>query len=246
MASVAAASLATGGLAQQSGDEPAISRTEASQIEMPQVPAATGPGRAYLDPAGRPASPPAPSATVVQTTGDATSRAQGRAPASQISARGQGGLGVAQLSKAELDATLAQLTPAERRVLLQAIEGTDICNDPPDVAAIVALCQSRIETRSADFAKLEERQPSAEDRLLRGDFETAALPSINQVIERLARGGASSGDFNNQAIASIALGTSVPTSAPTPDQDPADTAGLGEATQSLINAIIDQLGGRAP
>ena len=64
--------------------------------------------------------------------------------ATKESARGQGGSAMAQLSKADLEATLAQLSAAERRVLLQAIEGTDICNDPPAVAAIVALCQNRI------------------------------------------------------------------------------------------------------
>jgi hypothetical protein len=151
-----------------------------------------------------------------------------------------------QLSKADLDATLAQLTPAERRVLLQAIEGTDICNDPPDVAAIVALCQTRIETRSAEFGTLAESQPSAEDRLLRGDLETANLPSVGQVIERLARGGASSGDFSNQAIASIALGTSAPPVARQPEEEQPGTGNLGEEAQALINAIINQLGGRAP
>jgi hypothetical protein len=233
-------------LAQDSPEDAATSRTEAHQIEMPQVSPGAGPGRAYLDSSGRPAPASRPSATMVQTSGDAASRAQGRAPASQISTRGQGGLGVVQLSKADLDATLAQLTPAERRVLLQAIEGTDICNDPPDVAAILALCQTRIETRAAEFAALAERQPSAEDRLLRGDLETAALPSVGQVIERLARGGASSGDFSNQAIASIALGTSAPTPARPRDEEQADTASFGEEAQALINALINQLGGRAP
>ena len=246
LAVVAAGSVTAAALAQESADQPAVSRTEASQIEMPQVAAGTGPGRAYLDPATRPSPAPPPSTAVVQTAGDATLRAQGRTPTSQITARGQGGLGVAQLSKADLDATLAQLTPAERRVLLQAIEGTDICDNPPNVAAIVALCQTRIETRSAEFAALEAREPSAEDQLLQGDFENATLPSVSQVIERLARGGASSGDFSNQAIASIALGTAAPPPTRQRDEEQSGTGNLGEEAQALINALINQLGGRAP
>jgi hypothetical protein len=246
LAVLAAGGVTTAALAQESADRPAVNRTEASQIEMRQAEAGTGPGRAYLDPAIRPAPAPVPSATVVQTTADATSRAQGRTPASQISARGQGGPGMVQLSKADLDATLAQLTPAERRVLLQAIEGTDICNDPPNVAAIVALCRTRLETRSAEFANLETSQLSAEDQLLQGEFENATLPSVSQVIERLARGGASSEDFSNQAIASIALGTAAPPPVRPREEEQPGTGNLGEEAQALINALINQLGGRAP
>jgi hypothetical protein len=246
MGILAVAGMMSAVLAQESADQPTVNRTEASQIEMPQTAAGADSGRAYLDQGSRTAPAPAPSARVAQTAGDATLRAQGRTPASQITARGQGGLGVVQLSKADLDATLAQLTPAERRVLLQAIEGTDICNDPPDVAAIQALCQTRIETRSAEFATGEGRQFSAEDRLLQGDLESATLPSVGQVIERLARGSASSGDFNNQAIASIALGTTVPPPSRQREEEQSGTGNLGEEAQALINALINQLGGRAP
>jgi hypothetical protein len=153
---------------------------------------------------------------------------------------------MAQLSKADLDATLAQLSAAERRVLLQAIEGSDICENPPAVAAIVALCQNRIETRSGDFAATGERKLSAEEQLLRGDLENAALPTIGQVIERLARGGAASDDFSNQAIASIALGSGVTAPSRPREEDVPDTQSFGEETQALINALINQLGGRAP
>ncbi|NJS14796.1 MAG: hypothetical protein HC788_09550 [Sphingopyxis sp.] len=183
---------------------------------------------------------------MVQTNDNEIVRGASSTPASQISARGQGGPGIAQLSKADLDATLAQLTSAERRVLLQAIEGTDICDNPPNVAAILALCQTRLETRAADFAGAREGSVSAEDRLLRGDLESSVLPSVDTVIERLARGGASSGDLSNQEIASIALGNSAPTPSNPRDEEQPDTAGLGEEAQALINALINQLGGRAP
>jgi hypothetical protein len=244
LAGLALACVAAPASAAQSEAQLSVDPTRASQIDMAQVPTATGPGRAYIDPAARTA--PEPSAAVTQTSGEATFRAQGRAPASQISARGQGGPQMVQLSKADLDATLAQLTPAERRVLLQAIEGTDICNDPPNVPAIIALCQTRLETRSAEFAVLDQDLPSAEARLMQGDFETASLPSIGQVIERLARGGASSGDFSNQAIASIALGAGAQPPPRARDEEQPGTASFSEEAQALINALINQLGGRAP
>ena len=224
--------------------ESPASRTEASQIEMPQ--AAAGPGSAYLDSMARPAAPPQPRASLVEARSDGIIRGKGSAPASQISARADGGPGIAQLSKADLEATLAQLSPAERRVLLQAIEGTDICNDPPDIPAVVTLCQNRIETRATEFAPAAERSLSAEDRLLSGNLESAALPSIAQVIDRLARGGASSGDFSNQAIASIALGTTPAAPTRPREEEQPDTASFGEETQALLNALINQLGGRAP
>jgi len=243
---LAGSGMMTGALARQDEDTAPASRTDASQIQMPEQAAGTGPGRAYLDMAGRPASPPTPRASLMQTAGDQISSGSSNAPASQISARGQGGSGMAQLSKADLEATLAQLTPAERRVLLQAIEGTDICDNPPSIAAVIALCQTRLETRSSDFARRPERVISAEDQLLRGDLEGSMQPSVDQVIERLARGGASTGDFSNQAIASIALGSTTPAPARPRQEENAETGNLGEEAQALINALINQLGGRAP
>ncbi len=247
LATLTLGTAAAGARAAQDQQTSPASRTDAIQIEMPVADPDARAGRAYLDPASRvvPTAPPRTSLT--QTPGEQISRGSGTAPASQISARGQGGSAVAQLSKADLDATLAQLSAAERRVLLQAIEGTDICDNPPAVAAIVALCQTRLETRSAEFGTVAERPLSAEDRLLRGDLESTALPTIGQVIDRLARGGASSGDLSNQAIAAIALGTNAPPPAAMPgdDEQPA-TGDIGEEAQALINTLINQLGGRAP
>ncbi len=219
-------------------------RTQANQIEPPAR--RPGTGRAYLDETGSLPSPPAARSGVTGTSADQISRHDSHGPASQISARGAGGSGMAQLSKADLEATLAQLSSAERRVLLQAIAGSDICDAPPQVAAIVALCQTRLETRAAEFAATPELALSAEDRLLRGDLESTSLPSIAQVIERLARGGASSGDLSNQAIAAIALGTAAPQPAPSGEEAQPEGPGMGEEAQSLINALINQLGGRAP
>lgn len=227
--------------AQDSGDSTPASRTEAFQIQ--QIPDSAD-GKAFIGPIRSRTATSGPSVT--EAPGEQISRGAPNAPASQITSRAQGMQGMAQLSKADLDATLAQLSAAERRVLLQAIEGSDICEDPPAVAAIVALCQNRIETRAGDFAAAGPRKLSAEEQLLRGDLENAALPTISQVIERLARGGAASDDFSNQAIASIALGSGVVAPSRPREEDVPDTQSFGEETQALINALINQLGGRAP
>jgi hypothetical protein len=235
---------AGGAIAQDQGASD--NRIEAPQIEpSPQPGERGGPAsKAFLESAPSQA-PAAPRASLTQSPSDTAPRPAANPAASQITSLSQSGTGVAQLSKADLEASLAQLSPAERRVLLQAIKGTDICDNPPPVAAVIALCQTRIETRSQEFAAMEERPLSAEERLLRGDFDNTALPSITQVIERLARTSAASDDFNNQAIASIALGAPQTPVQPGDEEDGA-TNGLSEPTQSLINAIINQLGGGAP
>jgi hypothetical protein len=162
----------------------------------------------------------------------------------QITAEAESARRVTQLSKAELDATLAQLSPGERRVLLQAIEGTDICERPPAVAAIVTLCQSRIETRSREFTPAAEKPLTAEERLMRGGVEANGQPSVEAVISRLSRTtSASSNDISNQEIASVALAPPPTADKPEEEGDPTGL-GLGNETEALINAIVQQLGGQ--
>ncbi len=163
-------------------------------------------------------------------------------PPAQISSSSTSFERVVQLSKAELEAALAQLTSTERLVLLEAIEGSDICDNPPDVAAIVALCRTRIETRSAEFAARQEDPLSAEERLLRGGIDNDGRPSLSRVIERLSRAPTVSSDnFDNQAIASVALAP--PPTEPDPDTGGDALSGLPNGTEALINAIVEQLGG---
>ncbi|WP_379923271.1 hypothetical protein [Erythrobacter sp. R86502] len=200
-------------------------------------------GKAYLDLEHE--QPLKDRASLVQAPHGQIIRPPNGDTAEQISSRIEASAGIRQLSRADLNATLAQLSAAERHVLLQTIEGTDICDDPPQIPAVLALCRDRIETRSQDFALDIERPLSAEEQLLRGGLDISAQPNFNQVIERLARTNAATDDFSNQAIASIAL---VPDSASTQPKEvkPDGTEGLGEATQALIDAIINQLGGGTP
>lgn len=241
-----AVALAGSALAAQDAPAPALDRTGALQIELPDQGPSDGPGRAYLDESGAPALPATPRASLVGESAERLSPSESIAPASQLSALSDSGPGMAQLSRADLDARLAQLSAAERRVLLQAIEGSDICDDPPRIAEIMALCRNRIETRSGEFTARAEGGLSAEDQLLRGDLDISTLPSLTAVIDRLGRGGASVGDPSNQAIAAIALGTGMPPSDGDPNGDGTGTPQVGEETQALVNALINQLGGGTP
>ncbi|MEQ5788389.1 hypothetical protein J3454_10830 [Erythrobacter sp. NFXS35] len=220
----------------------AASKTEAMQIGEPEdAPDRADPaGKAFLDER----TPSRSRSSLMQGDGDQIGTKSGNGtPQTQITALGESGSRMAQLSKADLDATLAQLTPAERRVLLQTIEGTDICDNPPAVAAVIALCRTRIETRSGEFTAPPEQPLSAEERLLRGGIDETGTPSIQRVIDRLSRVTiASSNDFSNQAIASIALAP--PPEPPTGEEDQNGLGtGLGNETEALINAIVQQLGG---
>jgi hypothetical protein len=196
--------------------------------------------KAYLEPAP-PAQPAPPSES--RTASEQIPSRESTGETAQISADDQGGSAVMQLSQAELEATLAQLTAAERRVLLEAIEGTDICDNPPDVAAIRTLCRDRIETRSAEFADRAKQSLSAEERLLRGGVDEGGTPNVERVIERLARASAAPDNFDNQAIASIALAP--PPAPPTPDEETEALGNLPPGTEAVINAIINQMGGGA-
>jgi hypothetical protein len=226
-----------------------ISPTETMQIgDLPRLQdpadATMPPPSAYLDQTPGASEPPARKAP--QPALDQISGPRGNMPTMQVSADDAGALGLSQLSGVELSSSLAQLSEAERQVLFEAIEGTDICDNPPDAAAIVALCRTRLETRSEDFAKAEPRELSAEEQLISNNIETDIAPSLAQIIERLSRTKVAPDDFGNQAIASVALGgMSAPQSEPTPQDDPSGLEGFAPGTQELINAIITQLTGGA-
>lgn len=228
--------------AQDAGDP--ASKTEAMQIGQRDGGTTAGEAtrRVFLDEAPTTRS----RASLMQAEGDQIGAPEGAgAQPQQLTSSGESARRMPQLSEAELEATLAQLTPAERSVLLQAIEGSDICDNPPAIAAIVALCRTRLETRSEEFAAKPEKPLTAEERLLRGGVESNGLPSVEAVITRLSKVTlvSSSDDFSNQAIASIALAPPPTADKPAKEDDPAGL-GLGQETEALINAIVQQLGGQ--
>lgn len=167
-----------------------------------------------------PSSPPRP---VAQLTGETGARA------------------VSQLSAAGTTDPLAQLTESERQVLLEAVEGSDICERQDQIAAIRQLCAARLETRSADFGARPGRALSPEERLLGEGLGGDRVKTLERAIERLGRASASARDFENQAIAAMALRQDEQAEEPAPASEGAGK--LSPETQALIEAIVNQVPG---
>lgn len=186
----------------------------------------------------------APSRSDLTRTDDDEARiTQNNEATPQISDSTQSKEVIIQSPKADVLATLSQLSPSERRILFEAVEGSDICDDSPQVPAVITLCEARLEMRFKEFMVQAMPDMSAEEQLLREDPKSRLTPSVGQVVERLARGDASNDDLNNQAIAAIALsGATAAPSEPGDALTPAEQT-LGEQTQALINALIEQLSG---
>lgn len=161
-------------------------------------------------------------------------------PVTQVSSQG-GGNEVAQLSDGRSNEALAQLSAAERQVLLDAVEGTDICDRGSDIPALKALCEARIETRSEEFA--QNRVRSAEDSLLGGGLDAGRVATLEAAIARLAGADANPGNFDNQVVASVALNNQSLNDAQATNSEGDPTAELSQETQALVGAIIQQLGG---
>lgn len=163
------------------------------------------------------------------------------APVAQVSAAGDTANDVSQLSDGSTDPELAQLSAAERQVLLEAVEGTDICDRGSDIPALKALCEARIETRSEEFAS--NRSSSAEDSLLGGGLDAGRVATLQAAIARLAGADANPGNFDNQVVASVALNNQSLSDAQATAAEGDPTAGLSPETQGVVNAIVQQLGG---
>lgn len=160
----------------------------------------------------------------------------------QVSSTGEGARDVAQLSDGDSARALAQLSAAEQQVLLEAVEGTDICERSPDIPALQALCESRIETRSAEFAR-QDAEGSAEDNLLGGGLDADRVATLEAAIARLARNAGDSGNFSNQVIASVALGSNSLSDSQATSAEGQPGSELSAETQALVAAIVQQLGG---
>lgn len=145
-----------------------------------------------------------------------------------------------QLSAGDSADPLAQLTEDERGVLLEAIEGTDICARQLQVPAIRQLCAQRLETRSADFRPRAVNILSPEERLLGEGLGGNRVATLERVIERLGRNSASAQDFQNQAIASVVLDSGTDP-AVQPEEGEGDN--LSAETRALIEAIVNQVPG---
>lgn len=144
-----------------------------------------------------------------------------------------------QLTREKGRRALAQLTAADRRVLVQAVAGTDICEREPDIPAIVELCRQRLENRSDEFATANASRLSPEQRLLGEGLDSDRVASLQSAISRLGRGRGNFDSEEDQAVASVALGASTLAPDPTSPEDPTESQ-LSAETQALINAIVEQ------
>lgn len=160
----------------------------------------------------------------------------------QVSPNREGNQPVAQLTDPGTSQALAQLSEAERQVLLDAVQGTDICDSAQEIPALQALCAQRIETRSAEFTR-DDEGPSAEDSLLGGGLDNSRLATLEAAIARLASNAGQSDDFSNQVIASVALGNAALSDAQATSAEGDPTGDLSQETQAFVNAIVQQLGG---
>lgn len=172
------------------------------------------------------------------------SREREQALLQQLTERERSSDASGQITDENAGEVLAQLSESERQVLLDAVEGADICERDPESAIIRKLCAERIETRSGEFATRRTNTLTAEERLLGEGLEGNPVNSLEQAVDRLGRSDRDADDPANQAIASVAL---------SPNQAPGDrgTDGSGDAgagelspeTQALVDAIVQQFGG---
>ncbi len=167
---------------------------------------------------------------------------QGGDGVEQVSHDGRGRPGLDQVSVGGSSGALAQLSDAERQVLLDAVEGTDICDQSTDIPALRELCETRLETRSAEFAE-NSGSRSAEDSLLGGGLDSSRLATLEAAISRLASNAGSANDFSNQVIASVTLGNTTLSDAQATSAEGENASELSEEAQAVVSAIVQQIGG---
>ena len=129
-----------------------------------------------------------------------------------------------------------QLTEGDTSVEFARVEGLDRCSAELLGPEDAEFCASRIEARSAEFASRLQPTLSAEEVLVGERYATAAGISVAEA-SRSAKGrDASPDDRDLQALASITLTPAAPSSAPVDEEE-----ALPDATQALIEAIVNQL-----
>ncbi len=159
----------------------------------------------------------------------------------QLSQTGEGGREVEQLSDGQSAEVLAQLTPAQREVLIDAVEGTDICDQEQSIPALRALCEDRLETRSAEFTQSSQGATAAE-AILGESLDSDRIATLEAAIARLAKGANGSSGVDDSVIASVAFtNQNAVSNEAAVESDPAND--LTPETQAVVNAIVQQLGG---
>lgn len=123
------------------------------------------------------------------------------------------------------------------KLVAQRLDGNDACDDVsgPDSPSI---CDTPIETRSAEFARKVRPQLSAEQRILaQQNPSTTGIESADGAARRLSINRASDLSNDDLAIASVAIGV-LDTRRPTDDETtdiPTDATGAIDAILGAIN-----------
>lgn len=121
------------------------------------------------------------------------------------------------------------------------IEGTDRCSAELLSAKDRDYCQRVIENRSAEYSGPQEVPLTPEQKLLAERNFKLIDHGAEGAIKRLATGKNSAEDSDNQAIASVVLGSQEASTQPAQDQ-PAES-NLSAETQALLEAIIKNVSG---
>lgn len=121
------------------------------------------------------------------------------------------------------------------------IEGTDRCSAELLSARDRDYCQRVIENRAAEYSGPQEIPLTPEQKLLAERNFKLIDHGAEGAIRRLANGKNSAEDSDNQAIASVVLGSQEASTQPAQDQ-PAES-NLSAETQALLEAIIKNVSG---
>ena len=168
---------------------------------------------------------------------DASSESRETASLEQVTQRGETDV-TEPIGEPSADdgSDVEQLTEGDTSVEFARVEGLDRCSAELLGPENAEFCARRIEARSAEFASRLQPTLSAEEVLVGERYATAAGISVAEA-SRSAKGrDASPDDRDLQALASITLTPAAPSSAPVDEEE-----ALPDATQALIEAIVNQL-----
>lgn len=230
VAAVAGLALAGAAFAQSPTAVEQLDRGSGVPLEASQVGAQTRPGEPLPQVS---AHEDAPAAAQVSRP------AEGRGPPAQLSARGAGAGPPDQLAKGARSAEgpAALSSPAQGRdPRVDRLQGDDRC-DPQNLPRLAqaerARCAQVIERRSAEFDRPSPREPSPEERLLRGQ-QVAGSTDARTAARSLAEGEVDD-SLAAQAVAWSANRPAADERRAGPREPDAE---LSPAAQSVIEAIV--------
>lgn len=179
---------------------------------------------------GRSAALPSP-----QLTSDVKSASSGP----QLAGERGSGLTAQQLTRGERSAQPSEplSRPEESRTTaVERVAGNDRC-DPASRHPRAAQCAQVIETRAAEFTRLDPTPLSPEQRIIMEQQIRERSGSWRGTTRRLAANGDDAQSMGAQGVASVVL--SAPPAEPLRDK-PNDDAAASEQLQAIVSGILNQ------